>query len=52
MKTASEMTQIIKLLDKDIKTVVITIIHLTIIYKLKKVKESMSPAGFFIKIDF
>lgn len=37
METTSEMTQIIKLVDKDIKTVVKTIIHLTIIYMLKKI---------------
>lgn len=52
METDSETTQIINLPDKDIKTVVIAIIYITIICMLKKIKESMSSAGFFIKIDF
>lgn len=51
METDSEMTQIIQLVDKDIKTAIIIIIHITIIYMLKKIKEIMDPAGFSIKID-
>lgn len=47
----SDMTQIIQLVDKDIKTAVIIIIYITINYMLKKIKEIMDPTGFSIKID-
>ena len=39
-------------ISKDMKTVVITIIHIAIIHMLKKIKESMSPVRFFIEIYF
>lgn len=38
-------------ISKDIKTAFIIIIHVTIIYMLKKIKEIIGPAGFSIKID-
>lgn len=37
---------------KDSKPVVVTLIHITSVHTFKKIKEIMSSAGFFIKIDF
>jgi len=52
MKVYTKMTEIINLVDKDFKTVVITIINIIIIHMTKKIKESMTPVMLFIEIYF
>lgn len=41
-----------KLVNKDHKTVVVILIHITNVHTLKRIKEIMSSPKFFIEIDF